>query len=104
MEPLPGMPRPSVGMSSPEFAAFCADSLAAIPSTDPLPNCSGVLEVSLACWYEIIEAAVPLAPGMAPTAVPSTVPSRIGRTVGLNALAPGNFILKSSTIASHWKT
>ena len=47
---LPGMPIPSVGTISPDCAAFCAASLAATPSTLPLPNSSGRFETIRACW------------------------------------------------------
>ena len=50
MEPLTGRPSPSVGISSPEFDAFCAASLAPIPSMEPLPKRSGCLEIICACW------------------------------------------------------
>jgi hypothetical protein len=50
VEPLAGMPNPSVGISSPAFDAFCAASLAAIPCVEPRPNFSGVRDSIWACW------------------------------------------------------
>ena len=45
IEPLTGTPRPSEGISSPEFEAFCAASLAPMPSMEPWPNSSGFFEI-----------------------------------------------------------
>src|SRR5210317_801868 len=55
---LPGIPRAKVGTMAPPVAELLAASLPAIPSIEPFPNSSGVLDQRLASLYPIIDAMV----------------------------------------------
>ena len=67
---LPGTPSAISGISAPPTVALFAASEATMPSSLPLPNCSGVFDARLAVMYAASEPTFAPTPGNTPISVP----------------------------------
>ena len=67
---LPGIPRAMVGIRLAPVTALLAASVAAMPSSLPVPNSSGDAEARFAAPYPRNPAIVTPRPGIMPTKVP----------------------------------
>src|SRR5262249_47072030 len=69
------MPKLKSGISAVDAQVLFEVSGAAMPSSEPLPNFSGVLDQRLATSYAMNDAMVPPAPGITPSSVPMMQPT-----------------------------
>ncbi len=87
------MPKLSKGTKAVAVTTLLADSGAATPSGEPLPNSSGCLDQRLASEYAMKAAMVPPAPGVTPSTVPMAAPIACGLKRRLVMAQLGNLSL-----------